>query len=93
MSASPERDVLYPPLQAALGRGDVEAVWRDCDQHTRGLWCRLAHLDNEVTHPYGFQVCTWTGLPQHARIKLSASLGVIRSFLRGFKATFEEIER
>jgi len=91
MSLPAERDAIYPPLQAALGQGDVEAIWRACDQHTRSLWCRLAHLDNEVTHPYGFQVATWAGLPQHAKVKLSASLGVIRSFLSGFKATFEEL--
>jgi len=140
-SPSPE-DVLYPPLQAALRAGDVEAIWRLCDQHTRSLWCALAHvndylyepraeaLDAEfddvcackvadlergrtnssalVTQSFGelealYAKChaeaptitrlDWPDLTETARIKLTASLGVIRSFLRGFKATFEEIER
>ena len=88
MSNLPEQDVLYPPLQAALGKGDVEAIWRLCDQHTRSLWCALGHVNDSCA------LLPWADLPDDgSRVRLTASLGVIRSFLRGFKATFEEMER
>jgi len=76
MTTASSAAAILPRVHAALMRGELRAIWRIADRHTRLLWCSLAHADSETCPPL-----PWEELTDGQRVRLSAAPGVMLSFL------------
>jgi hypothetical protein len=75
---SADLSTILPRLRNTLLRkGATGRLWDRCDEHTRLLWCALAHVDSDGAPPFA-----WSELPESPRMKLLNCPGVMLSLLR-----------